>query len=203
MRARPVTFLALLGAVLVFAVPQLQPLLIYDREAILAGEVWRLFTGNWVHFSASHLVLDLVVLGVAGAIMESRRAACWPRVLLLSPWVIGVGLLVCEPRMSFYGGLSGVATAAVVCLALDALHSGFIARWAGATVLLLIAAKLAFEWGTGSALFVGTSGTEFVTSPLSHLLGGLSAVGVRWLWPEGEACMETSLDSPVRFTGQR
>ena len=181
MRTVSPTFATLLAAVLVFSLPGVQPALIYDREAVLAGEVWRLFTGHWVHFSARHLAFDLFALGVAGMILESRADPRWRLLLLLAPWLIGIGLLLGEPRMSFYGGLSGVATAAVVYLALGGLRERSPWRWVCVATLLIIAAKAALEWHTGQTFFASAGGEAFMAAPLSHLLGALGAVIVCWL----------------------
>ena len=45
-------------AVVVTNVPRLSELLVYDRRAILNGELWRLLTAPLVHFSASHIFCD-------------------------------------------------------------------------------------------------------------------------------------------------
>ena len=182
MRLTSPTLAALLAAGLVFLLPGLQPLLIYDREAILGGEVWRLFTGHWVHFSARHLGFNLVVFGIAGMIVESRHDPRWRWLLVLAPWLIGLGLLGAEPRMSSYGGLSGVATAAVVYVALSGVKERPPWRWIWWGTLLLVALKMILEWATGQALFVGAGRGQFVSAPLSHLLGGLSATFV-WFLP--------------------
>lgn len=171
--------LALTGALLVFAVPQFQSLLIYDREAILAGELWRLFSGHWVHFSATHLGCNLAVLAVAGLILESGTAARTARLLLVTPWFISAGLLVGEPQLSCYGGLSGLATAAVIALALDAFarrRHDPRAGWTAALLLLLFGLKTAFEWHTHRALFAFDANAGYTVVPLSHLLGGLAAL---------------------------
>ncbi len=174
------TLAAILAAALVFVLPGAQPALIYDREAILAGEVWRLITGHWVHFSGRHLALDLFVLGMAGMILESRADARWRLLLWLTPGFIGLGLLLGEPRMSFYGGLSGVATAAVVYLALSGLRERSPWRWICLAALFIVAAKAALEWQTGQARFARANGEAFVAVPLSHLLGALCAAIVWW-----------------------
>ena len=210
MRLTSPTLAALLAAGLVFLLPGLQPLLIYDREAILGGEVWRLFTGHWVHFSARHLGCNLVVFGIAGMIVESRHDPRWRWLLALAPWLIGLGLLGAEPRMSSYGGLSGVATAAVVYLALSGVKesppwlerraspSATKQNWLWWGTLLLVALKMILEWATGQALFVGAGREQFVSAPLSHLLGGLSATLV-WLLPGKQALRTTIFRSRSEY----
>ena len=171
--------LALTGALLVFALPRLQPLLLYDREAILAGELWRLFSGHWVHFSAAHLGCNLAVIAVAGLILETGTAARTARLLLVTPWFISAGLLVCEPQLRCYGGLSGLATAVVVALALAAFarrRQDPRAGWTAALLLLLFGLKTIFEWHTHRALFALDANAGYAVVPLSHLLGGIAAL---------------------------
>src|SRR4051812_25687175 len=64
---RAKAFAALLIFPLAFAIhlaPGFKAWLIYDRAAILHGELWRLWTGHLVHFSNSHLLLDASVCGI-------------------------------------------------------------------------------------------------------------------------------------------
>ncbi|GDY23689.1 hypothetical protein LBMAG56_50360 [Verrucomicrobiota bacterium] len=162
-----------------FALPSLQALLIYDREAILAGEFWRLFSGHWVHFSGTHLGCNVAVLAAAGLILESGTAVRTARLLLVAPWFISAGLLVGEPQLRCYGGLSGIATAAVVALALDAFarrRQDPRAGWTAAVLLLLFELKTTFEWYTHRSLFALDTDAGYSVVPLSHLLGGLVAL---------------------------
>ena len=101
-------------ALLIATMPTLSPILIYDRTAILHGELWRLWTSHLVHFSASHLLLNVGALALAGSLVEMRSED--PRLVLFlgMPLVISLALLILEPDMSRYGGLSGLATGLLV-----------------------------------------------------------------------------------------
>ena len=163
----PLWTLLLCGtALLVFAVPQLQVAFVYEREAIGNGELWRLATGNLVHFTPPHLLKDLVALLVAGTILEPRNRRLFPLLCLVSGLAIGVALYVVEPHVMAYGGLSGVVIAAFAYLALEgAGHRdtyGLMCR-AG---LVALAAKVAFELALGPREMGG-----FVLVPLSHAMG--------------------------------
>ena len=58
--------------------PRFSDLLVYDRQAILSGELWRLLTAPLVHFSASHLFWDVVVFSLAGfAINAANFRSLW------------------------------------------------------------------------------------------------------------------------------
>ena len=195
------TALALAAALLVFALPHCQSLLIYDQEAILAGELWRLFTGHWVHFSAMHLGCNLAVLAVAGLILESGTTIRTAQLLLLAPWFISTGLLVCEPQLRRYGGLSGLATAAVIALAIDAFarrRQAPLAGWTAALLLLLFGLKTGLEWHTQRALFALEADAGYTIVPLSHLLGGLAALLLHRL--AGSGCAgDTPANGSRRF----
>jgi len=67
----PVITLSVASASLItYAVPWLTDLFIYDRQHVLGGQLWRLFTAPFVHFSASHLIWNLLVFAGAGCAIE-------------------------------------------------------------------------------------------------------------------------------------
>src|SRR5580698_8778088 len=79
------TMLAVGAAFVVAAVPEWSEWLVYDRRAILSGQIWRLFTGHWVHFSTSHLVYDSLALGIAGWMIETQKLRNFGWLCLLAP----------------------------------------------------------------------------------------------------------------------
>src|SRR5580692_5128194 len=113
-----VTMLVVGGALLVAVFPGWASWLVYDRAAICSGEIWRMFTGHWIHFSSSHLVYDLLALGVAGWIIEAKGLPHFAPLCLIAPWLISAALLVLEPHLEVFGGLSALATTAIVYLTL-------------------------------------------------------------------------------------
>jgi rhomboid family GlyGly-CTERM serine protease len=169
------TLLMVGGAVVVALFPGCAPWLIYDRPAILSGEVWRMFTGHWVHFSLRHLVCDVAPLGMAGWIMETRG---WPRFgwfCALAPWAISAMLLVFAPQMRLCGGLSGLATAVIVLLALCGLSDPAPWRWVCGAALLALAGKTVFELVTGCTVLATLADTAVVVSVPSHIAGAVVA----------------------------
>ena len=44
--------------------------LVFDRQAILQGELWRLVTSHWVHSDVEHLTWNLVAFGLLGYMLE-------------------------------------------------------------------------------------------------------------------------------------
>jgi len=174
----PLVTLTLLAVILAIAVfPPLGSILVYDRIAILRGEVWRLITGNLVHFSAGNLGYDALALGMAGGLIEYRSYRHFGWLCGLAAMAIGAALFVFQPDTRFYGGASGIATAAVVFVALNGLAEGRLWRWICALMFATVTVKITAEFATGQSLFLGSAGGELVNCPLSHLTGAVSAAG--------------------------
>jgi rhomboid family GlyGly-CTERM serine protease len=174
------TLVLVIGGLLVYIIPGLSAHLQYDRTAILTGEWWRVVTGNWVHFSASHLSYDLTALGLVGWMTEWSGYPNFGLLVMLSALGIGMTLLVAQPDIQFYGGLSGIATGAIVYYALWGLQEGGPWRWICGTVLLFSVGKIILETVSGKMLLATAGSVPFVPVPLSHLTGGLIAC-VAWL----------------------
>jgi rhomboid family GlyGly-CTERM serine protease len=180
--ARPWAILLLsLGAVIAQASPALTGWASLRRADLADGQLWRLVSGHWTHWSADHLAWDLLVFAGAGAILERRGRR---RLVLactgLAAMSVGVGVWLLEPGIGEYRGLSGIGTALFTLATLDLLRDSLRSGHREQAVLLaaVLAAslgKVGFEAGTGRALFVDTDAAGFVSLPLAHLLGGAVA----------------------------
>ena len=95
---------------LVLSIASDPTLLAFDRLAIVQGELWRLWTGHLIHFSAHHLVMDLCALLLTGALTEQ---ACRTKALVIALGaampILSVGLLLRAPLLMAYRGSSGLA----------------------------------------------------------------------------------------------
>ena len=103
--------LAVLCSLLAGAPDSVVGWLAYDRQAILAGQAWRAWTGHLVHFGWQHAVADVAVLLAATAILErfkGWRAAAW--LFLAGAPLISLALLLGVPDLQVYEGASGIAT---------------------------------------------------------------------------------------------
>jgi rhomboid family GlyGly-CTERM serine protease len=124
-------------------VPWLYAVGLYQREAVRAGQWWRIVTAMWVHLDTWHWLAD--AMAAAGLILLLAR--------VLRPHVIVGALVVCgvlvqiallnQPTVQWYGGLSG------------ALHG--LAAWGGLRLLKPSAdgAEDRFSRWIGVALCVG------------------------------------------------
>ena len=66
------SLLLALSAVVLYLTPELASWATFDRTAIASGQLWRLITGHWTHWSAEHLGWDLLVFAVVGGALELR-----------------------------------------------------------------------------------------------------------------------------------
>jgi rhomboid family GlyGly-CTERM serine protease len=145
----------------------------YDRAALAHGELWRLWTGQFCHWSALHLAGNLAALaGVA--IVAGRTIRRWLALLPIAAPLLSAFLFVAAPALERYRGLSGLVALLVVGAAVE---GGAVGR----LLALAYLGKLAFDAATGSHSVLLPEG--IVTAWPAHLggilLGLLAALGFR------------------------
>lgn len=145
----------------------------FDRNAILSGEIWRLFTGHLAHLSWSHLLMNVLGLALVWALFDrclpTKR---WLHTLLFSALGISLMLLVVDSHIRWYVGLSGVLHGMFMVGVLYDLKSG---RWDAKLLLILLIAKLLYEQLLGP--LPGTekaAGGSVVVD--AHLFGALMGI---------------------------
>lgn len=174
--------------------PELSGALVYRRDLVLGGEVWRLLTAPLVHLSSSHLAWNLAVFLWAASCCERRCPQGLVRALAASALLAGLVALAFQPQLAVYGGLSGLATAAVVLLALLERREPVCPRPARAlwtVVLLLAVAKPLVELGLPGPLFAVADPGGWRPLPSAHLLGALSG-----FWAAGAGAGRGLAQSP-------
>lgn len=175
------TLLICAAASAIHGAPPLQELLFYERTAVDGGELWRLVTGNFVHYSASHFVYNVVPLVIAGALIEMHRLRHFLVLCVVSGVLVGAAVHLGRPEIVVFGGLSGIVTAAVTILCLNGLERTGAWRWLCLAVLSGLAVKIGVELALGSSLFFGDGRSDFVAVPESHAVGAATAL-LLFLW---------------------
>lgn len=168
------TLAALAAAATLYVWPALAPHLVYERGAVHDGQLWRLLTGSWVHFTASHLALNAAALAAVGLILERRGCARFALLCLIGAASAGIAVHVASPELARYGGLSGVVTAAFVYLALRGIAEPSSARWLYALLAAALACKLSWELAGGRLPFALPEDGSFAAAPMSHVGGALA-----------------------------
>ena len=162
-----VTLIALGGS-------ELSALFRYDRVAILHGQVWRLFSGHLVHLGWSHWGMNIAALALIWALVGDRFSSRqWQWIFAGLCLTISLGLLVFNPALTWYVGLSGVLHGMLVAGVLADIRSDH--RSSSYALLVLIGAKLIWEQMAGplpgSGLMAG--GAVIIDA---HLYGGLGGI---------------------------
>lgn len=115
----------------------------WSRRGLANAEYWRLATGHWVHLGAGHLALNLIGLAIVGLLFKRHPPLTeWVGYLLISPFIISLGLLWLAPDLTWYRGFSGCLHGLLVFTAL--FNLGSEKRWS-LLVLGFVALKLATE----------------------------------------------------------
>jgi rhomboid family GlyGly-CTERM serine protease len=156
----------------------------YDRARV-AGEPWRLLTGQMIHWTARMAIFDLGMLIAIGIWLETRG----DRRLAIAALGLGIALTAftvqtLSPGLQVYRGSSGAASALFVLAAVRIADSSD--RWTrlpALAAMLLFLGKAAFESFTGRAIFAGPLPPGVAVVPLVHLLGGLGGLAAAWGLP--------------------
>lgn len=194
-RDKPLPWVTLafsVGAVLLYLDPRAALLLQYDRPAISRGELWRLASCHWVHFTSRHILWDVLTLLCLGAFCEMGNRRKFLTAVVASTLLIPAAVWALAPGLRYYRGLSGIDSAAFALLTIfylqNALQQGSRGRAALVLgVLLLFLGKSGYEVMIGEALFAGDLGPGVVPVPLAHVTGAVTgavvgAIGSRERW---------------------
>lgn len=141
-----------------------------DRAAVQSGELWRLWSGHFVHATLDHFAFDV---GLGMLVVAFVRIH--PRLLLLPPFV-GAAVLGLRPDIGVYTGLSGVLHGLTALATVDFVRRGVGGERVVAALLLAgLLGKALLEAGLGVSLFTSDfdMGVVLYEAHLAGVLGGL------------------------------
>ncbi len=167
----------LAGLVLMQCLPGLQELLEYDRRAIASGQWHRLMTGNLVHWSWTQLAGDAAVFAALAWVVW-RRGGPVPAMSAGLALAVGLAILLAEPHVNAYRGLSGISYGLLSWALVGYARSGSRAAVPAAVVLAVIVFKTVAESIVGGQVVPCwlPAGVRMVVA--SHAAG--VAVGIAW-----------------------
>lgn len=154
----------------------------YEYDALAAGEIWRIFTANFIHLGWRHLALNIAGFLMVGWLFADEVPAWqWFVVLLVSCAASSLGLYWFSAEARWVVGMSGALHGLFVFGAVSWIGRGDRAGWG---LLLVVSGKLAWEQISGAMPFsAGVVGGPVVTD--AHLwgaIGGLSAGVAIGIW---------------------
>lgn len=170
----PVLIAAVACALLGAAAHAVNPFLEYRREALEGLQLWRLLTAHAAHLGVAHGALNgaaLIFVWLIGRDSASRREWAW--LLVGSIAVVDAGLYWLSPDVEWYVGASGALHGLLGGVAVLMLDRG--ARAYGITLLLALAAKLAWEQVSGGAMTTAALGDAPVVT-VAHLYGAVGGI---------------------------
>jgi rhomboid family GlyGly-CTERM serine protease len=121
--------------------------LAWDRAALGAGQAWRLVSGHFVHLGWSHLLLNLVGLGLV-VWLTGRAFDClrWAAIGLASLAAMDAGFWLFNEELDWYVGLSGLLHGLLAA----GLFAGILRKDREAVILtVFVVAKLGWEQFVG------------------------------------------------------
>jgi rhomboid family GlyGly-CTERM serine protease len=144
-----------------------------DRDAILQGELWRLWTGHLVHFSRTHALIDSATMLVIGTIAESqfgsRRTALS---LLVGAPLISAGMLLASPSLLTYRGASAMVVMLAVAVGLALWRSRPASRAILGTLAICLVVKFGID-ASGMSVTLTDLPDHVRVAWQGHLLAGV------------------------------
>jgi rhomboid family GlyGly-CTERM serine protease len=149
----------------------------YDRTLIADGELWRIITGHFTHWSFDHFLWCTITFIALGSICERLNRKGFIISLSASAIIIPVVSWFVDPEMLFYRGLSGICSSIFIVGAVLMIQQSFADKdWANLILPsvggILFFCKIVFEFINNQAVFVHTN-NMFSPVPLAHLIGGI------------------------------
>lgn len=110
----------------------------FDRQQLLSGQLWRIWTGHFVHSNMPHLWLNiaaalLIYFGFFTQIKWAELLACG----FVFPALISATLLGIYPELDWYNGLSGLLHALVAYFSISLIMAGNRVYWLGLGIVWL------------------------------------------------------------------
>jgi len=140
----------------------------FDRQQVLTGEIWRIWTGHLVHTNSSHFALNIVAAIIIYFTFFTRIKL---GELLLYGFVfaalISVTLLCIYPSLGWYNGLSGLLHALVAYFSVRLARDEDKIFWAGLIIVWVKVLVEAIRAHSGYESLVG----DMTVITEAHLIG--------------------------------
>jgi len=149
-------------------------LLSLERAKVNDGELWRIFTGNFVHFGWAHTLMNLAAFQIAVFILiDAISAAGFICLMVWCCLSVGMGIYYLNPEYGVYAGLSGSIHGFLVAgLMLNKRH----AYWINGIFIILVFGKIFYEHQSD---YRATELQSLLPVPVaydSHLYGALAGL---------------------------
>lgn len=173
---RAFLLIAVLGIVFQFLADLSSSWLIYDRDAVLSGQWWRLLTGNFVHINFAHLWLNLGAFLAILVVFPGQHGVSRVLFYLICCGIaVTAGIQLFSSGVEWYSGLSGVLHGVFVIKAYDEWSAS---KKLGGAMVGALGFKLGYEQLMGGSENVARliGGPVAVDAHLYGAIGGFLVV---------------------------
>jgi rhomboid family GlyGly-CTERM serine protease len=216
-QSHAITLLVALTAIAALASNHVTATLEFSRSAIAEGQWWRIVTGHLTHWSADHLMWDLLMFVVLGVALESRDRARYLPLLAASALTVSAAVFWLRPEFTQYRGLSGIDSAMFValciCMALDARRDRQAAPQhskrlliAALSLLLAFVGKTIHDYISGDTLMFDSAAAGFTPLALAHVAGAAAAMfcaAVRGFLPKSHSTTSAASQRTTTISQRR
>ena len=175
-KIRAFVITAVLGIVFQFFADFSNLWLIYDRDAVLSGQWWRLLTGNIVHINFAHLWLNLGAFLAILVVFPGKHGISRILFYLISCGIaVTAGIQLFSSDIEWYSGLSGVLHGVFIIKAYDEWS---VSKKLGGAMVGALGIKLGYEQLMGGSENVARliGGPVAVDAHLFGAIGGFMVV---------------------------
>ncbi len=175
--------LALMGLLtLIFLLPEpLRLALAWDREAIDAGQAWRLLSGQFVHLAGGHLLMNLLGIGLAWLLFAEHLPGWrYLAVVVIVATGASAGMYAFAPQVHYYAGFSGALYGVFAWGAVQDIRRKVALGW---LVLVVVVAKAGYEHWAGPVPLGALAPDRLAVA--AHFYGvatGLVLAAGQWCW---------------------
>lgn len=173
--------LVLIGLLtLIYLLPEpLRLAIAWDREAIDAGQSWRLVTGQFVHLAGGHLLMNVLGIGLAWLLFAEHLPG-WRYLLVVVIVATGasIGMYAFAPQVHHYAGFSGALYGMFAWGAVQDIRRKVALGW---LVLVVVVAKASYEQWAGPVPLGGRAPDNLAVA--AHFFGvitGLVLAAGQW-----------------------
>lgn len=163
---------------------------IYDRGLVGSGELWRLWTGHFVHFGWPHFIADAGLFLILGRLLEREHPVALRLTTVLMPLVISGAIYFFDPDLVRYAGLSAVNLGLLLFYAAQGWQRHRL-DWFWPSILAIYIGEVVYEatlkGGHGGGLIKFDDPTIHVATS-AHIAGGVYGLALWFvLWRRAKA----------------
>ena len=153
----------------------------YSLDAVMNGQIWRIFTHPFAHISIYHMLIDAsAFLMLYHQLKQNSPVKRLSYIIICGIFsLIAINIQLAQLNINTYCGLSGIAHGLMAIIGLEMIYGEKETRKAGVIMTAVIISKCLLETLTGTLLLqsyhLGNVGVPITMSHTGGLAGGISA----------------------------